>query len=79
MKRHNRKRDKTAENERLSLLAREFGAAILVVLVNDYGLSQDGANMALTKILAQMKTTRQMITTTMAMADHEIANQSEEK
>lgn len=71
MKRHNRRRDKTAENQRLALLAREFGAGILVVLVNDYGFTQDDANVALTKILDQMKETRQMITTNLGMAIHE--------
>ena len=78
-----KRRDKTAGNEWSVLLAREsaiLGAGILTVLGNDYGFTQDDANIALTKILDQMEKMRQMITPDMAMTVYdEIINQLGER
>lgn len=69
-----RQRDKSAENQRLALLAKELGVAMMMVLVNDYGFSQNEADIALGKILAQAKANREMITTNAVMAVYDEKN-----
>jgi len=69
-----RNRDKSAENQRLALLAKELGTAMVMVLVNDYGFSQNEADVALGKVLAQAQTNRQMITTNAVMAVYDEKN-----
>lgn len=58
-----KKRDKSAEDRRLALLARELGVAMVMVLVNDYGFTNQQADEALGKVLTQAQETRLMITT----------------
>jgi predicted acetyltransferase len=62
-----RQRDKSAENQRLAV-------AMMMVLVNDYGFSQNEADIALGKILAQAKANREMITTNAVMAVYDEKN-----
>lgn len=66
------KRNKSAEDKRLALLAQELGAAMMVVLVNDYGFSQAQADEALVKVIAQAKETRQMIATSTVVAAYDV-------
>ena len=68
------KRRKSAEDQRLALLAQELGAAILMVLINDYGFSKDEANEALGKVLEQAKTNRLMISTNTVLAVYDVLN-----
>ncbi len=68
------RRNKSAENQRLALLAKELGVAMMMVLVNDYGFSQNEADIALGKILAQAKANREMITTNAVMAIYDEKN-----
>ncbi|MHC4687254.1 MAG: hypothetical protein ACYTEW_23530 [Planctomycetota bacterium] len=72
--RQSEKRDKSAEDQRLALLARELGTAMMIVLVNDYGFSQDEADIALGKVLAQAQANREMITTNAVMAVYDAQN-----
>jgi hypothetical protein len=65
------KRDKSAEDQRLALLAKEIGVAMMMVLVNDYGFSQQEANLALGKVLVQAQTNRKMITTNAVVAAYD--------
>lgn len=71
-----KKRNKSAEDQRLALLAKELGMAMMMVLVNDYGFSQEEADTVLGKVLAQAEATREMITTNAVMAvyDAQIQN-----
>lgn len=73
---HRKKRNKSAEDQRLALLAKELGMAMMMVLVNDYGFSQEEADTVLGKVLAQAEATREMITTNAVMAvyDAQIQN-----
>ncbi|MHC4489783.1 MAG: hypothetical protein ACYSW7_11525 [Planctomycetota bacterium] len=71
------KRDKSAENQRLALLAKELGTAMLMVLINDYDFSKEQANEILGKVLDQAKTNRLMITTTTVLAAYDILNKNE--
>lgn len=57
-----KQRDKSAEDQRLALLAKELGVAMMIVLVNDYGFSPEEADIALGKVIAQAKENRLMIT-----------------
>jgi len=72
--RQSEKRDKSAENQRLALLSKELGVAMMMVLVNDYGFSQDEADIALGKVLTQAQTNRKMITTNAVMAVYDAQN-----
>ena len=47
---------------------------MMIVLVNDYGFSQEGADEALGKILAQVQENRAMITTNAVMAVYDVQN-----
>jgi hypothetical protein len=67
-------RNKTAEDQRLALLARELGTAMLMVLINDYHFSKKQANEVLGKVLEQAKTNRMMITTTTVLAAYDALN-----
>lgn len=71
-----KKRNKSAEDQRLALLAKELGMAMMMVLVNDYVFSQEEADTVLGKVLAQAEATREMITTNAVMAvyDAQIQN-----
>jgi hypothetical protein len=71
---YSRQRDKSAEDQRLGLLAKELGVAVLMVLVNDYDFSQEAANEALGKVLEQAKTNRLLITTTVVGAAYDDLN-----
>jgi hypothetical protein len=73
--RQSEKRDKSAEDQRLALLARELGTAMMMVLVNDYGFSQNEADIALAKVLFQAKANREMITTNAVMAVYDAQNE----
>lgn len=77
MKRKWSTRNKSAENQRLALLAKELGTAMVMVLVNDYGFTQEGAGLALGKVLAQAKATREMITTNAVMAVYDEKNKND--
>jgi len=68
------KRNKSAEDQRLALLAKELGTAMMMVLVNDYAFSQDEADLALGRVLAQAKANREMITTNAVMAVYDVKN-----
>jgi membrane-anchored protein YejM (alkaline phosphatase superfamily) len=69
--RKRQKRNKPAEDQRLALLAKELGVAIMMVLVNDYDFSQDEADLALGKVLAQAQENRAMITTSAVVAAYD--------
>jgi len=71
------KRDKTAEDQRLSLLAKELSAAMLVVLINDCGYSKSQANDILGKVLAQAKTNRMIIATNAVVTAYDVLNKEE--
>jgi hypothetical protein len=68
------KRNKSAEDQRLALLAKELGAAMMIVLVNDYGFSQDEADTALGKVLAQAQENRKVIVTNAIAAVYDAKN-----
>jgi hypothetical protein len=68
------KRNKSAEDQRLALLAKELGAAMMIVLVNDYGFSQDEADTALGKVLAQAQENRKMIVANAIAAVYDAKN-----
>lgn len=53
-------RDKSAEDQRLALLAQELGTAGMMVLINDYDFSKEQANEWLGKVIEQAKTNRLM-------------------
>lgn len=67
-------RNKSAEDQRMALLAKELGTATMIVLVNDYDFSRDEANEALGKILAQAKENRELIVTNAVMAYYDVKN-----
>ena len=71
------KRNKPAEDQRLALLAKELGVAMMIVLVNDYGFSQEEADSALSKVLAQAQENRVMITTNAVMAAYDEKNKND--
>ncbi len=71
-------RNKSAENQRLALLAKELGTATMIVLVNDYDFSRDEANEALAKILSQAKDNRELIVTNAVMAFYDAKNKGKE-
>lgn len=73
------KRNKSAEDKRLALLAQELGTAMMVVLVNDYGFSQAQADEALGKVIAQARETRQMIATSTVVAAYDVLNREKER
>ncbi len=73
------KRSKSAEDQRLALLAKELGVAMMTVLVNDYDFTPKEADIALGKVLEQAKTTRLMITTNTVVTAYDTLNKSDEK
>lgn len=77
-KRFRKPRNKTAEDQRMALLAKELGTATLIVLVNDYDFSRDEANEALGKVLAQAKENRELIVTNAVMAYYDAKNKETE-
>ncbi len=77
-KRFGKQRNKTAEDQRMALLAKELGTAIMIVLVNDYDFSRDEANDALGKILSQAKDNRELIVTNAVMAVYDEKNKTKE-
>ncbi len=56
-----KRRNKSVEDQRLELLAKEIGIAGMVVLVNDFGFSQSDAKRWLDLMVAQAKATRAML------------------
>lgn len=72
-------RNKSAEDQRVALLAKELGVAMMVVLVNDYGFSRDRANEALGKVLSQAKDNRKLIVTNAVMAFYDTKNKTKEQ
>lgn len=71
-------RNKSTEDQRLALLAKELGTAMIMVLVNDYDFSQDEAGEALDKVLTQAQTNRAMITTNAVTAVYIAKNKGKE-
>jgi len=69
-----KKRDKPAEDQRLALLAKELGVAMMLVLVNDYGFSRNEADVALGKVLAQAQENRKMIVVNAVTAAYDVQN-----
>lgn len=70
------KRNKSVEDQRLALLAKELGVAMMVVLVNDYSFTPDQADEALGKVLAQAQETRRMIATGAVTAAYDTLNEA---
>lgn len=78
MKRKIFKTQRNRSDQRLALLAKELGAAMMVVLVNDYGFSPEEADIALGKVVAQAKENRLMITTNAVTAVLDTLNKPDE-